>query len=80
MQRDFKEIASSNAFKIILAVALVITVALAVVISIVLSRQAWIGETAAEPLLELIISLVAYFFTIHHTDGFHMVFFQPFAC
>ncbi len=61
MQRDYKELAGSNAFKIILAVALVITVALAVVISTVLSRQPWVGEAAAEPLLELITSLVAYF-------------------
>lgn len=61
MQRDFKELRSSNAFRIILVVVLVITVAVAVIISILLSRQPWLGEAAAEPLLELVISLVAYF-------------------
>jgi len=42
-------------------VAAIITVAAAVGISIVLSRQAWLGEEVARPILELIISLVAYF-------------------
>jgi hypothetical protein len=39
----------------------VITVAGAVAISIVLSRQTWLTEEAAKPLLELIIGFVAYF-------------------
>ena len=42
-------------------VAGVTTVVGAVVISIVLSRQTWLAEEAARPLLELIICLVAYF-------------------
>jgi ABC-2 type transport system permease protein len=42
-------------------VAIVITIAAAAGISIVLSRQGWLGEEIARPLLELILSLVAYF-------------------
>ncbi|MFC2012535.1 ABC transporter permease [Chloroflexota bacterium] len=59
--RDFQELRQTNAFWIMVIVAAVITIAAAAGISIALSRQAWLGEELAKPLLELIISLVAYF-------------------
>ena len=59
--RDFRELRQTNAFRIMVIVSAVITVATAAGISIALSRQAWLGEELARPLLELIISIVAYF-------------------
>lgn len=59
--RDFRELRQTNAFRIMIIIAGVITVAAAAVISIVLGRQAWLGEEDARPWLELIIGLVAYF-------------------
>lgn len=61
LRRDFRELMQTNAFRIMVIVATVITVAAAAGISIVLSRQAWLVEEVARPLLELIIGLVAYF-------------------
>jgi ABC-type Na+ efflux pump permease subunit len=61
LRRDFRELRQTNAFRIMVVVAGVTTVVGAVVISIVLSRQTWLAEEAARPLLELIICLVAYF-------------------
>ncbi len=60
-RRDFRELTQTNAFRIMVIVAIVITIAAAAGISIVLSRQGWLGEEIARPLLELILSLVAYF-------------------
>ncbi|MDD5604344.1 MAG: hypothetical protein PHX29_00235 [Dehalococcoidales bacterium] len=61
IQRDFRELRQTNAFRIMIIVATVVTIAAAAGISYALSRQAWLGEESARPLLELIISLVAYF-------------------
>ena len=61
IRRDFRELRQTNAFRILIIVATAITVAAAVGIGYALSRQAWLGDEAARPLLELIISLVAYF-------------------
>ena len=65
-KRDFRELRKTNTFLIISIAFSVVTIAIAVSVSIVLSRQEWVGEKAAEPILELIISLIAYFlpFTI----------------
>lgn len=60
-QRDFRELRQTNAFLIIVIVFAVITITAAVSVSIVLSRQEWLGEEAARPMLELIIGLIAYF-------------------
>ena len=60
-QRDFREIRKTNTFLIISIAFSVITIAIAVIVSIVLSRKEWIGEKMAEPILELIIGLIAYF-------------------
>ena len=61
LQRDFKELKRTNAFLIICIAFSAITIAISVAVSIVLGRQEWIGEEAAEPLLGLIIGLIAYF-------------------
>jgi ABC-2 type transport system permease protein len=60
-KRDFRELRKTNTFLIISIAFSVVTIAIAVSVSIVLNRQEWIGEKAAEPMLELIISLIAYF-------------------
>jgi len=60
-QRDFRELKKTNTFLIISIAFSVVTIAIAVSVSIVLSRQEWIGQKAAEPILELIISLITYF-------------------
>ena len=61
LQRDFREIRQTRAFRILIIVSAVVGIAGAIVISIILSRQPWLGEKAARPLLELIIGAVAYF-------------------
>lgn len=61
IRRDFREFRQTNAFRIMTIVTAAVTVAAVVGISIALGRQAWLGEEAASPLLELIISLIAYF-------------------
>jgi len=61
LRRDFREHRQTNAFRIMVISAGAVTVAAAAAISIVLGRQAWLGEEAARPLLELIMGLVAYF-------------------
>lgn len=65
-KRDFRELKQTNTFLIISIIFAVITIAIAVSVSIILSRQDWIGQKEAEPVLELIIGLIAYFlpFTI----------------
>ena len=60
-KRDFKELRQTNAFLIITIAFTVITIVAAVVVSIALSRQEWLREETAGPLLELIMGLIAYF-------------------
>ena len=61
LKRDFKELKQTNTFLIISIVFTAITIAIAVTVSIVLSKQEWVGQKAAEPVLEIMISLIAYF-------------------
>jgi len=61
LQRDFRELRETNAFRIICILSVVITVAAAVGASIALGRQEWLGEEAARPWLEMIIGLITYF-------------------
>ena len=61
LKRDFRELRQTNTFTIISIVFSVITIAITVSVSIILSRQEWIGQEEAQPILELIISLIAYF-------------------
>lgn len=60
-KRDFRELRQTNTFLIISIVFSVVTIAIAVSVSIVLSRQEWIEQKAAGPILELIVGLIAYF-------------------
>ena len=60
-QRDFRELRQTSAFLIIVIVFTVITIIAAVVVNIALSRQEWLSEEAARPMLELIMGLIAYF-------------------
>jgi len=59
--RDFRELRQTNAFLIIIIVFTIITITAAVVASITLKKQEWLGIEAARPMLELIMSLIAYF-------------------
>lgn len=61
LDRDFRELRQSNAFRIIVIVSALITIAAAASISVVLHGKEWIGEAAAAPGLELITSLIVYF-------------------
>jgi len=61
LQRDLRELLRTNAFRILVLTFAVITIVIAVGASIALSRQDWLGEEAARPMLELIIGLIAYF-------------------
>ena len=60
--RDFRELRQTGAFLIIIIIFTIITIIAAVVTTVVLSRQEWLQvKTAAGPMLELIIGLIAYF-------------------
>ncbi|MFH1808282.1 MAG: ABC transporter permease [Pseudomonadota bacterium] len=61
MRRDQRELCSTTAFRILLAVSALIALGASAAISIALRRQAWYGEPAARPVLELILGLVVYF-------------------
>lgn len=64
LQRDFHELRQTAAFRIMLIVSAAVTIAGAAGIGIALSRQEWLGDESAVPVLELIMSLVAYFFPL----------------
>lgn len=64
LQRDFREMRETNAFRIMLILSAVITVGAAAGISIGLGRQGWLAEAAARPMLEMIMGLVAYFISL----------------
>jgi ABC-type transport system involved in multi-copper enzyme maturation permease subunit len=59
--RDFRELRKTNAFLIISILFTVITVAASIIIVIALRKQELLGKEIARPMLELIISLIAYF-------------------
>jgi ABC-type Na+ efflux pump permease subunit len=61
LRRDYHEMRSTAAFRIMIAVSAVITVSASVGISIALRLQSWYGEPLAAPVLDLIIGLVVYF-------------------
>ncbi|MBN1189075.1 MAG: ABC transporter permease [Dehalococcoidales bacterium] len=61
LQRDFRELRQSGAFRIMLAISGVISLGAAIGISIALGRQSWLGEKEAAPFVEMIMGLVAYF-------------------
>jgi ABC-type transport system involved in multi-copper enzyme maturation permease subunit len=59
--RDFRELRQTNAFLIISILFALITAAASIIIIVVLRRQELPGKEIAGPILELLISLVAYF-------------------
>lgn len=61
MKRDYRELKRTAAFRIMLIVAAAVMVAAASGISIALSRQPWLEEPEARPLLDLLVGLVLYF-------------------
>jgi ABC-type Na+ efflux pump permease subunit len=63
-RRDYREMISTAAFRIMLIVAAVITIAAAAGISIALRLSEWYGATEAFPVAEFIVGLVVYFITL----------------
>jgi len=61
LQRDFREICQTNAFRIIIIVSIIVTIGASVGVSVALGRQPWLGEESAKPLLDMIIGLITYF-------------------
>lgn len=61
IKRDYRELRRTAAFKLMLIIAAAVVVAAAVGISIALSRQSWLGEAEAWPMLEFFIGMVLYF-------------------
>ena len=61
IKRDYREIRQATAFRIILGVAAIIALGAAMGISIALSRQTWLGEPDARPVLDLVVGLILYF-------------------
>lgn len=59
-QRDLRELRQTTAFLSIVIIFSVVTIAAVLIISIVLSRHKWLMEIQARPILEMIISLIAY--------------------
>ncbi len=63
-KRDYSEMVSTTAFRIMLIIAVVITIGAAAGISIALHLQEWYGAAEAMPIVEFIIGLVVYFITL----------------
>jgi hypothetical protein len=61
LRRDFKEMRSTTAFRIMILIATSIVVAASVGISIALRLQSWYGIAEAASALDLILGLVVYF-------------------
>jgi hypothetical protein len=61
LNRDFKELRKTGAFILITVLFTIITIAASVLIVVLLRRQISQGNEFIKPVLELIISLVAYF-------------------
>lgn len=61
LYRDFREIRGTTVFRIVVLMAAIITVVITAGISIALSRQTWLSEQIAQPIVEMIMSLVVYF-------------------
>lgn len=61
LRRDYREIRSTAAFRILLVVAAVVTVGASIGISVGLRLQWWFGDSQARPALDLILGLVTYF-------------------
>jgi hypothetical protein len=61
LRRDYREMRSTGAFRIMAALVAVITAVASLGISFALRLQSWYGEPLAAPALDLILGLVVYF-------------------
>jgi ABC-2 type transport system permease protein len=61
LRRDYREMRATAAFRILLAVAAMVTAGASAGIVLILRSQPWFGETAAGPALDLVLGLAAYF-------------------
>ncbi|MDD5701220.1 MAG: hypothetical protein PHU23_04130 [Dehalococcoidales bacterium] len=61
LRRDFKEMRSTTAFRIMIILVAFVTVAASAGVSIALRLQSWYGIQQAVPALDLILGLLAYF-------------------
>jgi len=64
LKRDFTELRKTNAFLIVTIIFAAVTIAAALTISIILKQKEWISHPAARPILEIIISVTAYFLPV----------------
>jgi hypothetical protein len=63
-RRDYREMAATSAFRIMLIIAAIITLGAAIAISIALHLQQWYGIAEALPAVKFICELVVYFITL----------------
>jgi hypothetical protein len=61
LQRDYRELRQTTAFKVMIIISALITIAGSIIVSLILGRQEWFRIEAAGPLLELILGITAYF-------------------
>jgi ABC-type Na+ efflux pump permease subunit len=64
LHRDYREMSTTPAFRIMIIAAGVITAAAVTIISIVLHRQQWYGAAEARPGLDIITGMVVYFLSL----------------
>ncbi len=63
-RRDYREMVATTAFRIMLIIAVIITIGAAAGISIALHLQDWYGVSEALPVVEFICGLTVYFITL----------------
>lgn len=68
--RDWREMRSTAAFRITLALAAPVTAGASAGISVALRLQSWYGDAEARPALDLIVGLVAYFLPLFVLTAF----------
>jgi hypothetical protein len=61
LERDYRELRKTGAFRVLIILSAVVTLAGSIAVSLILGRQPWLGDEAAKPLLELILGIMAYF-------------------
>lgn len=69
-RRDWREMRSTAAFRIMMALVALVTVVASAGISIALRLQSWYGDAEARPALDLIVGLVAYFLPLFVLTSF----------
>jgi ABC-type Na+ efflux pump permease subunit len=62
--RDYREMVSTKAFRIVCITAVVIILGLSIGVPVALHLQNWYGEQEARPVLDFIVALVIYFLTL----------------